>query len=91
MWGNWVYDAKHLTLTYRPTRYEIDLERLDTCAAMLDTIFQIGMKGWGAKNVSDLIHALDYLMQPQATLCSFKCDLGPINPSAVIKKRTSYV
>jgi hypothetical protein len=71
-WGDWVFDAKRLTLTYKPFSYEIDLERLTTSARALDVIFQLSGKTWiKRKDIGDLVKALDDLLHPQATLCSW--------------------
>lgn len=86
-WGKWTYDPRNLTLTYGPTDYEIDLERLTTCAAMLDFIFQVGQKEWGCDCVGDLIRALSYLINPQACLCGSRLDRGPIVVKDIIRKR----
>ena len=83
-WGRWKYDQKILTLTLQPIArrfdrtgsafYELDLERMGTPAQMLDSIFQMEAKIFVTdKDLSDLVRALNVLLYPQATLCSFGC------------------
>lgn len=73
-WGDWEFDAKNLVLAYKSGRfpdYEVPLAEMNSSAAMLDWIFQIGGKSWAdAKILGDLVMALDDLLRPQATLCS---------------------
>jgi hypothetical protein len=74
-WGGWQYDAKVRVLTYISEDYEIDLEQCTTSAETLDRIFQIAGKVWGTPQVlGDLVQAIQDLLRPQATLCSFGVD-----------------
>ena len=69
-WGNWKFDPKNLTLEHSGEGYEIDLERIHTCAAMLDWIFQIQAKSWAdAKTMRDLLRAFDDILSPQVNYC----------------------
>jgi hypothetical protein len=80
-WGEWHLDTSNLTLVFRHwTLYYIDLEDCTTSAATLDVIFQIASKTWATPDViGGLIQALDDILHPQATLCSFGGERGPIN------------
>jgi hypothetical protein len=56
-------------------RYEIDIERVHSSAAMLDWIYQINKKAWATTKVmKDLLAAFDDVFDAQANLCS--CSLG---------------
>lgn len=69
-WGDWVFDAERLTLGHERSEYEVDLERIQSSAAVLDWIFQIRGKGWAdAKTVYDLLHALFDILNPQRNYC----------------------
>ena len=75
-WGAWVFDAKRLTLTYEPADspgwWEVDLERMITPARMLDAIFGFSTKVWAPRKAKgDLVEALEDLLDPQSTLCSW--------------------
>ena len=71
-WGTWRYDAALLTLTHDGAGYEIDLETCTHSARVLDWIFQVTAKRWcTAHDAHLLLLALDELLYPQATLCSF--------------------
>jgi len=60
-----------LPLLTKKEEYEIDLERVSSCAEMLDWIFQIAGKTWGTPmNLGHLVRALDDIFHPQETLCS---------------------
>ena len=69
-WGPWVFDPKNLTLRHEKEGYEIDLEEIDSSAAILDWIFQIQGKGWAdATTMYTLLQALDDILRPQANYC----------------------
>jgi hypothetical protein len=56
--------------------YPINLDRFTSSAAMLDTIMQVARKTWATPEcVAGLVLALDYLLHPQATLCSGGSDM----------------
>jgi hypothetical protein len=75
-WGKWKYRSDNLTLEYeekpgRPT-YPIDLEELTDPAKTLDMIMQVTNKVWATTaDLGNLTRALNDLLAPQATLCSF--------------------
>ena len=51
--------------------YPVDIERFTSSAQVLDTIMQVAGKTWATNDcVAGLVNALDYLLQPQGTLCS---------------------
>jgi hypothetical protein len=82
-WGPWTYDPKSLTLNlgadHQAARYYVDLEECRTSAATMDRIFQIAGKTWATPEVMHgLITAIDDLLDPQATLCSWGVERGPI-------------
>ena len=75
-WGGWLLDSNYYTLELweeqRWQIYEVDLERCLSSGQVLDWIIQISNKNWaGPYVVSGLIHAIDILINPQGTLCSF--------------------
>lgn len=88
-WGHWKYNPNNLTLAFRKrvgddeTYYEVDLERCNTSAEMLDWIFQIKNKNWCSdKDIADLLRAFDDLMDTvQDKICS-----GGINGRFNVKK-----
>jgi hypothetical protein len=79
--GDWVYCSKTLVLRYRKgTReYEVDLEQCLTSAELLDWIFQFARKRWVTReSVGDLVTILKLLLHPQANLCSYGKERGPL-------------
>jgi hypothetical protein len=69
-WGPWRLDPELLTLTCEG--YEIDLEECLTPAAVLDWICQVAGKSWADdETLACLVRALDDILTPQATLCSW--------------------
>lgn len=83
-YGKWEYDPELMTLTYEG-HYEIDLEKIDSSAEMLDWIFQVNHKAWGWYAVVDLIDAFDRLLSPQANYCSWGEEHNP-NPTEILKE-----
>jgi hypothetical protein len=74
-WGNWQYNAKTMVLTHRPENYGIDLEECTSSAELSDKIFQLCNKVWmNPTEIGHMIQALNDLLRPQATLCSFGQD-----------------
>jgi hypothetical protein len=60
--------------------YEIDLERCRTSAEVLDWIVQVSSKSWASDaTVGELVRALADVLDPQATLCSFGRERGPLD------------
>tara|TARA_Y100000114_G_C11595902_1_gene248005 strand:- start:116 stop:466 length:351 start_codon:yes stop_codon:yes gene_type:complete len=71
-WGSW-YFTKKLTLDLKVKGnivYWIDLKNIDSCAEMLDWIFQISCKSYTKGHIEDLIQALNDIFIPQANCCS---------------------
>lgn len=81
-WGPWHLDTNTLELIYTNnqggSRYFVDLERMNTSAAVLDWIFQLQKKSWtSVDDIGHLIAALQDIFDPQARLCSFGCSGAP--------------
>lgn len=78
-WGPWHLDSAACLLWTEAGgyRYEIDLLDCTTSAQVLDWIIQVHGKNWGDTETDrhaitgGLVAALDELLCPQATLCSF--------------------
>ena len=71
-WGRWRFVSSNLTLLH-DNSYEIDLERINSCAQMLDWIFQLNHKvsrHYGEDVVKDLVQAFDDIFKPQGNCCS---------------------
>ena len=84
-YGPWKFNSKNLTLTHE-NGYEIDVESWTTSAEVLDWIFQIHSKTWNnADTMQGLILAIEEIIDPQANLCSFGTEQGPIVVSKVSK------
>lgn len=73
VFGVWRFCPKKLTLTNTRCFYEIDLERINSTASMLDWIIQISCKGdcYGQNALKDLVAAFKTIFHPQANCCSF--------------------
>jgi hypothetical protein len=72
-WGDWLLNPGKLTLTHEGVSggYEIDLERINSAAQILDWIFQVQGKSWAdATAVHDLLRAFEDVLDPQANYCS---------------------
>jgi hypothetical protein len=87
--GRWTFDEQALALDYHDTAgrwlYEVDLKRCRTAAGMLDMIMQVAGKTWATDDViAGLVRELDRLLAPQATLCSFGYDRGPLDVQAAV-------
>ena len=88
--GGWrfIADARVLELHDAEGRwfYEVDLERCRTSAEVLDWIIQVSQKTWATDaRLAGLVRALDEILNPQATLCSFGKERGPIDVPATLK------
>jgi hypothetical protein len=76
-WGPWRLRAEVLSLVAIDPRsggehYEVDLERSLTSAETLDWICQVARKGWADdETLAGLVRAIDDVLKPQDTLCSF--------------------
>jgi len=89
--GGWRLDRRTLCLVLYDERgrwiYEVDIEDCRTSAAVLDWICQVAGKTWATdKILAGLVHALDYCLDPQATLCSSGRERGGINVRARIRR-----
>lgn len=81
--GDWAFDPSALTIEREsfPT-YQIDVELLRTSAEVLDWIFQLRSKTWFTpKDSHDLLEILYVVVDPQANLCSWGAERGPIDPA----------
>jgi len=81
-WGNWVFRSTNLVLQLLAKHnycvYEIDLEKINSTAQMLDIIFQLNHKRrdpdgiYGNQSlIEDLIQAFDEIFRPQSNCCSW--------------------
>ena len=83
-WGYWIFRSTTLVLELQTERggwaYEVDLQRINSTAEMLDWIFQLNHKNrcddsiYGNENhdlIGDLIQAFDDIFEPQANCCSW--------------------
>lgn len=73
-WGPWRFKRSTLTLDHKKAMYEIDLERINSCAEMLDWIFQLNHKNddlHGVDVAKDLVEAFDDIFRPQRNCCSW--------------------
>jgi len=72
---HWRYDKELNTLNQVEdgveTGYEIDLDECQTCAGLLDWIFQITGKVWVTPGaLSEMLWAFMIILKPQARMCS---------------------
>jgi hypothetical protein len=77
-WGRWKYNpATHCLEIEKQeggyiSHYEVDLDRCNTGAELLDWIYQVKDKNWiSPDDVADLVYAVDDILESvQGTLCS---------------------
>ena len=85
---SWTFETETAALTlYIEGRwtYEVDLERCRTSAQVLDWIMQVASKQWSTDAiVASLVRAINDLLAPQATLCSFGIERGPLPIAAIL-------
>ena len=80
-WDDWVFDWQQLLLELPSQEYEIDLERVDTAAEMLDWIYQIQHKPWATPTIMfGLLNAFDDIFDAQSLV--HKTD--PIDAAACV-------
>ena len=74
-WGPWRFRRSNLTLCHtKVVGYDLDLERINSCAEMLDWIFQLShknLKVYGEDVVNQLVAAFDDIFKPQENCCSW--------------------
>jgi hypothetical protein len=79
-WGRWRLRKKtNVLLLYvdRRVQYLVDLDQMKTSAQCLDWIFQASNKVWmTTEDRGNLIEAIQELIDPQATLCSWGIERG---------------
>lgn len=97
-WGPWCFEEETLTLKLfltpfwdqsNPPRwiYEVDLERIQSSAAVLDWLCQVSQKGWAtAEVVGYLLKALDDIFYFQANLCSCGVEKKSFDPKLLLDK-----
>lgn len=86
-WGCWRYHPHNLTLECADKSYAIDLGRCCTSSEVLDAIFQIRGKTWATPIIkSDLLDAINDLLNPQGALCSFGDNIR-IDPREILPAR----
>lgn len=88
----WYFDSEHLVLDFYldgTLRYQMDLEGCSTCAELLDWVFQIAQKAEGFvsnEHLGQYVRLLNEVLDPQATLCGWGKDRGPIDVKAVVPR-----
>ena len=76
--GNWRLQASNYTLQHKTHYWEIDLERCNTSAQILDWIFHMrGKGGWTDQDTLDLLAAFAAILAPMSNFCSFGRDKKP--------------
>lgn len=89
-YGPWKYVAKNLTVVHQ-CGYEIDMERWNTSAQVLDWIFQIHDKPWADNHtIRGLLDAISDAVNPQANLCSGGKSKGPIDVRKIIREESKH-
>jgi hypothetical protein len=75
-WGRWRLDTSNFVIHVLNDEgvypiYEIDLDRVNTPAQLLDWIFQVAGKGWiSATDIGNLVHAIEDIFDGvQGKLC----------------------
>jgi hypothetical protein len=86
-WGGWVLDEWELSYpAYRGGVYPIDLRRFTDATEMLNMIMQVAGKDWATNEcIAGLVHALNYLLHPQALLCNGKRKLTETQIVSLVK------
>ena len=85
-WGSWLFVSSNLTLLH-DNGYEIDLEKINSCAKMLDWIFQLNHKNdriYGVDVAKNLVEAFDDIFSPQSNCCSWG-NAKPFNGTKLAK------
>jgi hypothetical protein len=91
-WGFWRLDPELLVLRLDngDYRYEVDLEKFDSSAGMLDMIMQLTSKGSvSTMDIGCLVRALNDLFHPQGSLCSFGTDKRIGDVGEFLRERVS--
>lgn len=84
-WGKWQLTA-NLTLVFDRWKYEIDLERIDMCAEMLDWIFQLAPKRFISNaDLGHFVRALNEIFCPQHNLCGMGRE-HPFNAAEYLRR-----
>lgn len=87
--GPWKFDPRRLVITHAAMpAYEVDVESMKTSAGMLDWIFHVRKKPWVKPvDMEPFVRLLDIVIDPQATLCSFGTEQGPIDVRSVAAEK----
>ena len=88
-WGRWVFHSDPFVLRLAENsqdEYEVDLDDCTSSAPILDWIMQVAStSGVTAEDVGHLVGALNYLLRPQAYVCSGGTD-RTIDPRATVQQ-----
>jgi len=69
--GNWMLDTVDRVLVHVPSNYRVDFLKMNTCAGMLDIIFQAERKEFiSSEELGDLVRGLSTIFHPQRNLCT---------------------
>jgi hypothetical protein len=90
--GAWEYHKTNRTLdlTCCP-HYQVDLDRCNTSAEVLDWIIQVSKKTWATREViADLVLMLDRCLDLQANICSMGVD-HPFDVKKWLNTKKAYL
>ena len=69
--GSWALDPEVLALKHNKYYWEIDLERCNTSAEILDWIFHMrGKANWTGQDTLDLVAAFEAILSPMRNFCT---------------------
>jgi len=92
-WGRWKYNPDNHCLEIVKKHgsmrsYEVDLDRCDTSARLLDWIYQVKHKSWiSPDDIADLVYAVDDIFHTvQSLICSQGVDLE-FNPQKYLNEK----
>jgi len=85
-WGGWRLEKDLIGKYFLYfDSYPIDLESINSCAAMLDWIFQLNKHSYSKESVKDLVRAFRDIFDPQANCCSYEQE-KKFSGSELVKK-----
>lgn len=89
--GPWKFDPGLLVITHAAQPgYQVDVESMSTSAEVLDWIFQLHGKPWvQPADMASFLRLLRVVLDPQATLCSWGTEMGPIDVKRVVRDTLS--
>ena len=86
--GNWKVVASNLTLKHKVEYWEIDLERCNTTAQILDWIFHMRNKShWRDQDTLDLLEAFSAILEPMSNFCHGGHERRPIGGAKPIVEK----